>query len=946
MHQWTELHESRVAPSPIVPTCRPSPPLSKRKQYSMANSSSKQQFLSSTTNNTNEGHQACPPGSPDNPMKNENVAELMRYLQTHNAPPQSQSNGARDILKAGHRRLRQLAQRQRKESDPRSKEEDNHRHLRALQREGFLQAPVKKKSEPKKSLDSSRSISNFSMLSSSRRDVESIGQPWLERQSTQDSTGRLSSLDLSELNSLVEAAAQFEDTKPPPYQPPETTSTQCDPVNEQTPDKPLSEPNQIADSTEHKSIKGKSSAASEAEDHVSDDNVTPSDGTSDTKPPVEKPQVNKNDNSEPTMQDTNQEQKADEPKGESSSKGKTSTSPVVQHHPNPAPSLKLFPDTLPPRMSSKTAWRISNCRLPIPNAPPGPDSQQGSSSATAESSNAGSKPSSTRPSLDDFPKPNGSVSSSSASAKSPTKPADQMPPPKSKSRPTSLQMSAINAFPLPAPMRPLPSLPGSASAHPPQDKKANSNRRPNQALVRPSDLPTPPPSIPSPLPSPRGFPKNSSPEKDSRPRSSKGSAPSEAQGEHKAPGSGAQEKQPPKSTSSPPESPPLVRMRQSRAERVRALKLKDLSASRLYLTGSDSPRGEETRQSFDSQVSPRTEVFPKNREAPPLPRRSGEDRTDVDRCVQKPIASGLPSPPPVSSLPSDPPAHYFNARSNDKRHCTSPIASNTASNKQNELSPPSRLGRSSSTRSASLRHERVHNEEKPEQLDCALPSSDDECMGAHSKEYRSRPKSSRRKQKPGLGLDADSLHAAPRVRKASSSNPLCSPSTPRDRSYPTFDKSSPQSLHSQDSQASHARTVKLLESRIAQLERQNKILQAALSAALDAGGKDENALGMSTSTSVSASTASSATGTSFSSTTTPSPVEETIPEQGKQSRMGSSSGPAGWNVSRNNGPRASTATTSSRGSNFKELEDIIAGFEFGWTLDVPNGPGATQPAQN
>jgi hypothetical protein len=56
--------------------------------------------------------------------------------------------------------------------------------------------------------------------------VESIGQPWLEgtleRLNTRETEGiRLSSLDLRDLTSLIEASlseSQFEDVTPPPYQ--------------------------------------------------------------------------------------------------------------------------------------------------------------------------------------------------------------------------------------------------------------------------------------------------------------------------------------------------------------------------------------------------------------------------------------------------------------------------------------------------------------------------------------------------------------------------------------------------------------------------------------------------------------------------------------------------------------------------------------------------------
>lgn len=168
-------------------------------------------------------------------MTNEDITELDRFLQSPSTTPASQVTGARELLKAGQRRLRQLAQLQWKPMDPKIKAEETSRHLLVLQQEGFLSLPA---SAAKKSLDSamsgSRSASNFGFRSSSQRDVEKIGQPWLENPLEVSVTQHIKSpepspLDLGNLTSMVEAAVSFpfhfDDAYPPPYQPPANTTS-------------------------------------------------------------------------------------------------------------------------------------------------------------------------------------------------------------------------------------------------------------------------------------------------------------------------------------------------------------------------------------------------------------------------------------------------------------------------------------------------------------------------------------------------------------------------------------------------------------------------------------------------------------------------------------------------------------------------------------------------
>jgi hypothetical protein len=175
-----------------------------------------------------------PRQGPEVQMPNEDITELDRFLQSPSTTPASQGTGARELLKAGQRRLRQLGKLQWKPTDPKIKAEEASRQLLILQQEGFLDLPAP---AAKKSLEStmsgSRSVSNFSFRFSSQRDVEKIGQPWLENplevSDTQHHSGpEPSPSDLGNLTSMVEAAVSFplqlDDAHPPPYQPPANTT--------------------------------------------------------------------------------------------------------------------------------------------------------------------------------------------------------------------------------------------------------------------------------------------------------------------------------------------------------------------------------------------------------------------------------------------------------------------------------------------------------------------------------------------------------------------------------------------------------------------------------------------------------------------------------------------------------------------------------------------------
>lgn len=239
-----------AAPSPIVPTSR-------TRQSHKANPFNKMpastaRHISSIANGDTDSKPLRLLGiisddqHPDNPHKDSDVADLIRCLQSPSAATvtsasasaaasasasslltTTSASGARDMFKAGHRRLRQLAQRQRKDIDP-SKADEEARQLSALHREGLLpsasQAPTLRRSPAKrKSAESSPAHSALTThhQSNSRRDVERIGQPWLadplERcmLDTLSSTGRLSSLDLGDLAAFMDTAA-LDEPEPKP----------------------------------------------------------------------------------------------------------------------------------------------------------------------------------------------------------------------------------------------------------------------------------------------------------------------------------------------------------------------------------------------------------------------------------------------------------------------------------------------------------------------------------------------------------------------------------------------------------------------------------------------------------------------------------------------------------------------------------------------------------
>ncbi|KAK1145853.1 hypothetical protein N8T08_003799 [Aspergillus melleus] len=883
MQHRNELHENLVAPSPIVPTCRPGSQLSRRGYRSMS---------ALTTGER--------PETPASQVRSETVPELVQLFQAQNASPNgsAQGSGARDFLKAGHRRLRQLAQRQKKPVDPKIKAEEASRQLMALQQAGFLPPPKPKRSESKLSLGSTVSSSNLSFMSSSRRDVERIGQPWLydplqrlDTRETKDS--RMSSIDIRDLTSLVGASvslSHLEDGNPPPYQPP-------------------TQPSSIV-GDDYVSIPISSNAGASGLQNKVQETRLRKDGT-ETPPESPNPELATGSGSSATLSDSHQPstEKTHEPKPTESTDAETArnstSSNTSASSQTPAHTLKLFPDPMPPRVSSRGAWRISNSRPPNRPLPVTPETRE----LRPDDKASAAKPSGETQRLSNST-PNTHASGDASSGSSPDSLAlptkliglsaaspihEKFPRPLTNRRPASLPLGAINAFPLPAPTRPLPLLPESLAGIN-ADRERNTTAGSLTSQSKPST------------------PDSRSSGEVSRASSKESGAQSEAKENKDA----AAMMQNGSSETSSKQSDPkeLVRTGPSRAERVRALKMKDMSASRLYLKGGDkTPKDDQSSRSS----RPSTESSQKT------------GRESIDSRLSEANTQSPPLSPLLSQLPNFPISNITAG----KRACSSPAFSNGRDERPSlpESNRTSRVCRSSSAQSADVIHEDLPIGQSPDHAESPLPSSEDECIsGTSQKGHQMRPLSSSRQKPAPLSVGEHASHRARHSKKKLLHEPT-GPSTPRSRRFRGVERSSPQSqysqstYYSQESRSSRHRAYAMsLEGRIAHLERQNKILQAALLAALDVGVKEnlESLLGGST-TSLSA----SGTGRTYSSTNS-SGFDE--PPRRSRTKEQSCYRQESWIASPGSSRRDSYGS-SDDSADVRELEDMIEDFDFDWILD-------------
>ncbi|KAB8202425.1 hypothetical protein P875_00076179 [Aspergillus parasiticus SU-1] len=916
MLHLVDLQENSIAPSPIVPTCRLSPQLSRRGHSSMSNIPGDIQL----------------PGLSNIQNRSEHVPDLVQFFQAQDSlsNTSSQSGSARDILKAGQRRLRQLAQRPKRATDPHTKAEEASRQLLALQQEGFLPdsltLPKPKKSAPKQSIDSTvsstRSASDLSFQASSRRDVESIGQPWLEGSLEKYDLhemkgGRLSSLDLREITSLVGAALprppQFEDVTPPPYQ----ASTDHD-----------SQGKSSQPSTGHSSNSTLSGPLDEIEALPKVPEIP--DRTSSHHPEMSASTLDNKQQSSPEQPaEAKPAGPKDAPEAADSKSSSTGTSNNMHSH-----SLKLFPDTVPPRMPNKGAWRISNgCPPPSVRSLPTKSAQQGSS---AQSNDKSTKPSSSTQNCDAGRENLGCVDQMPSAQ--PTDPSRnngtsqghaKKPLARNGRRPASLPMGAIDAFPLPAPMRPLPALPEAVPGiRPSYGQDTIASRRGLRANQQEQD-----PQLPS--RSTEEGSMGSDARRDNH-GSMNGRATPSASIPETAMDGGIKSARAGASNS---KSVTSVRAGKSRADRVRALKKKDMSASRICLQDSDDRPSEEGRQSFSR-----------------LSHRASSEQYDgtraASRCTDEGVRSqyGRGSPDTQLFTPSSYGSRFpgqsteTHAISTRKGSSLSYIDAISLLNTHEPSSLPasernSQIYPCGGTRSTSVLSERVANDvDLHERSETPLPSSEDEGMDVGMRKQPAHPPSRRRRPKLApINVDESATRKTRHMKKPSSYD-HSRPRTPRNRRSHGLEKASSQSPHLQDSYYYHETRggryrpsyVRELEKRIAHLEHQNRTLQAALLGALGVGGK-QNVDGLLGGSSTSLSTPP--TSRSFSSMTnsSSSPDSHVMKNERHAHRRQPPYHPETWIASPGSSRRSSYGSEES--ADIRELENIMEDFDFGWQSD-------------
>ncbi|KAJ5492509.1 hypothetical protein N7453_010606 [Penicillium expansum] len=921
MHQSDSLHDFAVAPSPIVRTYRPDPP-SKRRLPNMTSTKTgpppKPLVAPRPRGGSAPRPEARSAGTAERAGRNESLGDMVRFFQSQNmpsqslplsqppsqpqprsrAPSQSQPSSPSDTttalpipispkeskpelkpelkpdpkqdLKPFHRRLLQFAQRQKKESSPRSKQEDQQRQIEALTRGGYLippALPLPKESKGQKEAKRSKESLSLSLsrsLSKSKKDVETIGQPWLQAK-VDDSTlptetrRHLGSLDLGDFGSMVDVAvsltSDFDDSVPPPYQP-------TDHAPSKSP-APISTSSSMADLNSRNITRPASSLASTSDSHrnapIGEQIQRPlnSSESSIRAEPVSRVTINPSvgvngSSSQPKLSIDSQKRIQPE---QSSTRNVTPLSPT----------LKLFPDVAPPRKSSKVAWR--NSSIPryqtIENTTASPASLA-SSSGTVHSDNArkaSDDPKKSTETLVDAPVSEAepkcsdtlaSCASSSAttlSIEDATK--DSASQDKTKIRPLSLSLGTLKAFPLPAPTRPLPSLPKAKSSPSTPDTNARSF----------------PAITPEPLPS--------------NLRSTSTTLAEDRETESAVDSPCALDSRPATALDSIDAGASTADTMADDEDSVFTISLSEHYqptpehyAPRGRVSSVRIPRMQELPESPSSQCDAKVSEGQPLADSPVLghfvPTKSNGKRAvpkglQINSQVSRNnLPFGLPSPPPTASLPSAPPPQHPPppppGRKVGQRNYTAPnmaIAPSMKNMEAHSLPGPYRgstLSRSDSSGS-SLRHESFPENYQQSRLESRpespLPSSDDEVFGPEIDAKHSRQEADKyHRLQPTRRVyetrDPRQMSSRSRLRYPNPARPM----TPQSRSIHSLEKtSSPQSQYSQsthrsrESQSSqHTRPGPqmdhYLEDRVANLERQNQILQAALMAALNAGVKN------------------------------------------------------------------------------------------------------------
>ncbi|KAJ9298904.1 hypothetical protein DTO271G3_3146 [Paecilomyces variotii] len=898
MQHTTTLTGSAVAPSPSVPRCRPSHQPSTRRRAA----ASTPNLAMEDSHSISSGRRPSPrsAGASNRPMKSENILELVRFFQTQDAPLQGSrldGGSALDIFKAGRRRLLQLAQ---SKSDRRLKREGaatptpsektdiNHRQLVALQRLGFLPSSCVDQID-RQSLDTARSRS--------KRDVEAIGQPWLEDEKAKKTAGNnrdQTSVDLSidDLPSLVEFSLSFEDLAgPPPYRPAEPS--QDDPKRETA-----AMPAGLPDSTAVEGGQQPSSPEGRADEQRRVDSAAePAHHGAPSAPGAEETAAKlRHDSSGPAGVDGHDAGEKYAQKNLNQHLQDAQTTTVRLKSPDPLSaraSRTLFPDILPPRVSSRRSATSSSILASsgaiIPSSgqlgralsifPPVCSSSV--NEAEAHGNPAAVKKDDINISIDSFPLPDGSnlsttMQSIMSGAPAPVRASSVSRDPFVSSPLRASFQAAIDGAPPPAPTRPLPSLPEPVVAQcAGSERKSTVSKR----RFRPSST-----SYPDPSPDQGHFSHDrDGPPAAYSPRHRRVLVP-------RSPKTARMRSYTAESTSTagegdaPSVDPQMEHIRR-REERVRALRMRDISRIRSHSKAGMKSEPEEEKHYEESPVLGQSS-FPNHipsrpsdgdnagkKNASSKEDTSGKEETsskpentlrpennDKQRLICRSPLPENPHPPPTMPLPADPPvAFLYRTGSQRRTDSTTSLALSTGSTGDTSVAPGSPRNkhafRASSVRSNSAR--RSHRlsldsivieddrQSRRRSESPSLPSSDDEAYGTRvrpgrSREEHSDSRKSKRIPRPKSIVVTDSDSSS--YRRKSSSADQGNPPTPKFRGPYAPEQSSPRSQYSQrttNSQESRASQLhgapQTLEARIALLERQNKMLQAALLAALDTG---------------------------------------------------------------------------------------------------------------
>ncbi|CAG8016751.1 unnamed protein product [Penicillium salamii] len=889
MHYWDSSNDYAVAPSPIVRTYRPDPP--KRKSPNMPSPRTAPPVVLSPRPDSGPRPQARSAGTAERPGRNESLVDLVRFFQTQNMTPQilppptpsepqhtpklqpepqhqppsppdtttalpiaiSPKESKPEIkqdLKPFHRRLLQFAQRPKKEPSAKSKKDEQQRQIEALTREGYLIPPPLQKGA-KTSKDANQSKESLSLsisrsLSKSKRDVENIGQPWLQakgddRKRPIENSRQLGSLDLGDFGSMVDVSvslSEFDDAVPPPYQPNDngpSSSSSMIPV-----------PGSVGGSSPANSIRPPSSIASTSRSYrnVSIDEQLP-------RPTLAAP------GADATSQENRTAPKSRH--GPASVKDTTSTPRTscdslrrdqsdrasVRNVTPSQPALKLFPDVAPPRKSSNT-WRasvvprnqiVNNLTVSSSTPTPAPQAKSATTTADSEAPRKSSDVFTDGPTNVSEPQCAGALEPSAASSQAPSEKAAEEPDSTSqaKSRRTSLSMGTLKAFPLPAPTRPLPSLPevGRSPSAPP-DSCARSIRS-TRSGPGPSNLQSSSSAVPD---TEETESTNGSP-------STLGSRPATAVGSIGAGGSLADDEDSmfTPSISENSKSTPGLYTARGRASSVRIPRMQELP---------ETPSQDKGQPLADSPV------LGHGMPTKPNGKSAAKGLQINSKVARTNLPFGLPSPPPTGSLPSAPPQHAPPAPPESKtgqRNVTAPHGGKYSSMKSKDVPAGpgsyrnSMISRSDSSRS-SLRNESFpdsyeeresHQQSRPES---PIASSDDEVTGSKETTKHSRREPTKHKRIQIVRREHETADteqpSRSRLRYPQPTRPV-----PHSRSSHSLDQTSSQQYSQQSyrpreshNNRSRAHSDHYLEDRVANLERQNQMLQAALMAALNASGKN------------------------------------------------------------------------------------------------------------